>query len=168
VSADGASEEEAAAAAELAAAAAAEEGKEMLAAGAAAAGQGKVNAEGTHEHGAGSLSSWGSGADGTPLEEYEYLNRFFQRFNKVFLDQAAIERERGRLDQENEDLRTILKQYLDGISINEDVVNNPANPLIVVNNKLMLAQAARTQQAREAAAPEAAIAPPQLQYVNAN
>ena len=50
----------------------------------------------------------------------------------------------------SEDLRTILKQYLDGISINEDVINNPANPLIVVNNKLMLAQAARAQQAHQA------------------
>jgi hypothetical protein len=68
-----------------------------------------------------------------------------------------------RYNQENEDLRTILKQYLDGISINEDVINNPANPLIVVNNKLMLAQAARTQQAHMVDA-----APAQLQYVNAN
>ena len=155
VAADGATAEEKAAAEEMAKAAAAE-GQAMLEEGAkeaaAAAEEEKAkakNVEGTHDHGEGSLSSWGSGEDGKAVEEYEYLNRFFQRYNKVFLDQQAIERERSRLDQENEDLRTILKQYLDGISINEDVINNPANPLIVVNNKLMLAQAARTQQVAE-------------------
>ena len=46
----------------------------------------------------------------------------------------AIERERERLGGENSDLRSILKQYLDGISVNEDVINNP-NPLLVVNHK---------------------------------
>jgi len=46
----------------------------------------------------------------------------------------AIERERNRLATQNGDLRSILKQYLDGISVNEDVINNP-NPLLVVNHK---------------------------------
>lgn len=32
--------------------------------------------------------------------------------------------------------RSILKQYLDGISVNDDVLNNPINPLMVVNNRL--------------------------------
>ena len=34
--------------------------------------------------------------------------------------------------------RSILKQYLDGISINDDVMNNPINPLLVVNNRLQV------------------------------
>ena len=46
----------------------------------------------------------------------------------------GIEKERERLRHENGDLRSILKQYLDGISVNEDVINNP-NPLLVVNHK---------------------------------
>eukprot|EP00965_Chrysotila_dentata_P023141 767453-Pleurochrysis_carterae.AAC.1 len=46
----------------------------------------------------------------------------------------AIEREKERLGRENGDLRSILKQYLDGISVNEDVINAP-NPLLVVNHK---------------------------------
>ncbi len=57
-----------------------------------------------------------------------------RRYNKVLLDTTAIERERERLGRENADLRSILKQYLDGISVNEDVINNP-NPLLVINNK---------------------------------
>lgn len=54
------------------------------------------------------------------------------------MDTVAVEREEQRLEQENTDLRTILKQYLDGISVNEDVINNPLNPLMVVNNRLQL------------------------------
>lgn len=41
--------------------------------------------------------------------------RFFKRYNKVVLDVAAVERERGRLEHENEDLRQLLKTFLDGI-----------------------------------------------------
>ena len=52
----------------------------------------------------------------------------------MLLDEQAIERERDRLRRENTDLRSILKQYLDGISVNEDVINAP-NPLLVVNHK---------------------------------
>ena len=75
-----------------------------------------------------------TGKDGQVVEEWDYLNNFFKRYNKVLLDEQAIERERDRLKRENTDLRSILKQYLDGISVNEDVINNP-NPLLVVNHK---------------------------------
>lgn len=96
------------------------------------------------------LHAYGSSEGGLEVEEWDYLSRFHQRFNKVNLDKAAIEKERGRLKGENADLRLILKQYLDGISVNEDVVNNPGNPLMILNNKLRLT------------APSAAA--PQLQY----
>lgn len=45
----------------------------------------------------------------------------------------TISRERARVEQENADLRAILKQYLDGISVNDDVLN-AANPLFVVSS----------------------------------
>ena len=70
----------------------------------------------------------------TSLHWGVYLDNFFKRYNKVLLDVMAIERERDRLGNENGDLRSILKQYLDGISVNPDVINNP-NPLLVVNHK---------------------------------
>jgi hypothetical protein len=41
--------------------------------------------------------------------------RFFKRYNKVVLDVAAVSKERGRLEQENADLRQLLKTFLDGI-----------------------------------------------------
>jgi len=80
------------------------------------------------------LQSSAAGKDGQPIEEWNYLDQFFKRYNKVLLDVMGIERERDRLSHENGDLRSILKQYLDGISVNEDVINNP-NPLLVVNHK---------------------------------
>ena len=96
------------------------------------------------------LNAFGTDELGKEPEEWEYFAGFHQRFNKVALDQGAIEKEKDRLGSENADLRTILKQYLDGISVNEDVINNPGNPLMILNNKLRLT------------APSAAA--PQLQY----
>merc|ERR1712217_291600 len=71
------------------------------------------------------------------IDEWTYLDNFFKRFNKVKLDHLAIEREGERLNKENAQLRSILKQFLDGVSVNEDVLANP-NPLLVVNGKVNL------------------------------
>ena len=38
------------------------------------------------------------------------------------------------LSLENNQLRIILKQYLEGISVNEEVMNH-TNPLLIVNNR---------------------------------
>lgn len=96
------------------------------------------------------LCAYGMDENSCEVEEWDYFTRFHQRLNKVALDKAAIEKEKDRLGSENADLRTILKQYLDGISVNEDVINNPGNPLVILNSKLRLT------------APSAAA--PQLQY----
>jgi len=88
-----------------------------------------------------SLQTSAAGKNGQSIEEWEYLNSFFKRYNKVLVDAMAIQREKDRLNQENGDLRSILKQYLDGISVNEDVINNP-NPLLVVNHKTNIVMAA--------------------------
>ena len=68
------------------------------------------------------------------MHEYASLENFWKRYNKVLLDKCALDKEKNVLTQENHQLRTLLKQYLDGISVNEDVINNP-NPLLVVNHK---------------------------------
>jgi len=62
------------------------------------------------------------------------LENFFKKFNFVTLDKLAIEQEQARLSRENQDLRAILKQYLDGISVNSEVID-ANNPLLVVNSK---------------------------------
>lgn len=67
----------------------------------------------------------------------------------------------------------MLKQYLDGISVNDEILNNPLNPLLVVNQRLQLtlaerrkgkAAAADATGSTQASTPAAA---PQLVVVNA-
>lgn len=54
-------------------------------------------------------------------EEYAYLNNFYKRYNKVLLDKLAIEKQKENLIKDNKLLKSLLKQYLDGISLNDDV-----------------------------------------------
>lgn len=75
--------------------------------------------------------------DGQIVGEYGCLENFHKKFNKVLLDKLAIGEEKKRLQKENSDLRGILKQYLDGIAITEDVVDD-SNPLLIVNGKVNL------------------------------
>jgi hypothetical protein len=62
-------------------------------------------------------------------EEWKLMDRFWLRHNKVVLDAAAIEQERFHLQNENNKLRTLLKQYLDGISVNHEVMSHGNNLL---------------------------------------
>merc|ERR1719321_1031947 len=71
------------------------------------------------------------------IDEWTYLDNFSKRYNKVKLDHLAIEQEKQRLQRENAQLRSILKQFLDGVSVNEDVLSQP-NPLLVVNGRVNL------------------------------
>lgn len=64
------------------------------------------------------------------------MDQFNKRFNKVMLDKLALEKQKIELDRENEHLRSILKQYLDGISLTDDVLAQP-NPLVIVNGTLL-------------------------------
>jgi hypothetical protein len=108
-------------------------------------------------HGGGSAASnarlhaTAVGEEGREVEECEVLGNFFKRYNKALLDKAAIDREQTRLTKENEDLRQLLKSFLDGISVNDAVIDSPANPLIVVNQRLQLTLAERRKAAAAAA-----------------
>jgi hypothetical protein len=90
---------------------------------------------------ANALSSYALGPNGKPVEEWNYMDEFFKRYNKVLLDKMAIGRKKEALSAENSDLRSILKQYLDGISVNADVMTEP-NPLFVLNNRTNIQAAA--------------------------
>ncbi|XP_072927052.1 dynein regulatory complex subunit 2 [Hemitrygon akajei] len=68
------------------------------------------------------------------MTDYEALEQFWKRYNKVRLDQMVLEQDKQTLLQENQKLRQLLKQYLDGISVNDHILSN-LNPLIVINNK---------------------------------
>ena len=78
--------------------------------------------------------SLGLTQNGDAIPEWEYLQRFYKRYNEVQLDKLTVDRERDRLRRENSDLQGILKQYIEGISVNEEVLSQP-NPLLVVNGR---------------------------------
>ena len=63
------------------------------------------------------------------------MNQFYKRYNKVLLDKLAIQKQKEALQKDNLLLKSLLKQYLDGISLNDDVMKKE-NPLMVLNNKL--------------------------------
>ena len=78
------------------------------------------------------LSSLCVSRDGAEIEEYTALDRFWKRYNKVLLDKVALDKERNKIFEENSNLKLLLKQYLDGISVNAEVLNQ-SNPLLVIN-----------------------------------
>jgi len=69
--------------------------------------------------------------------EFTLLDYFYKRYNKVLLDKLAIQKQKATLEKENMFFKSLLKQYLDGVSVNDDVMNSN-NPLFVVNNKVNL------------------------------
>ncbi|KAF4144897.1 Sperm tail C-terminal domain [Phytophthora infestans] len=75
--------------------------------------------------------------NGVAVSEWEYLDLFWKRHNKVLLDELALRREKERVANENRELQTILQQYLAGISVGPTVLDG-ANPLLVVNGRLRL------------------------------
>ncbi len=76
--------------------------------------------------------------NGAEEDQSAWLAQFYSRYNKVLLDQLAIEEERTRLRQENQELKQLLKQYLDGVTVSEEVMAKE-NPLLIVNGRLQLA-----------------------------
>ncbi|KAM9214613.1 LOW QUALITY PROTEIN: dynein regulatory complex subunit 2 [Leptosomus discolor] len=68
------------------------------------------------------------------LWDYVGLERFWQRFNKAKLEEQVLERERAALGQRNGQLRGLLRQYLAGLSVSQEVLGQP-NPLLAVGPK---------------------------------
>ncbi|XP_066473184.1 dynein regulatory complex subunit 2 [Tiliqua scincoides] len=66
------------------------------------------------------------------MQDYVGLERFWQRYNKVRLEQLSLERTKAALLHDNLKLKNLLKQYLDGISVNDEVLSQ-INPLMIIN-----------------------------------
>lgn len=69
--------------------------------------------------------------------EFMMLDQFYKRYNKVLLDKLAVDKQKKMLDKQNVFLKSLLKQYIDGVSVTEDVMNSN-NPLLVVNYNVKL------------------------------
>ena len=68
------------------------------------------------------------------LDECLKFENFWKHYNKALFETLCLEKEKQTLSTENTKLRIILKQYLDGISVNETVMNQ-TNPLLIINNR---------------------------------
>lgn len=68
------------------------------------------------------------------MHNYIGLENFWKRYNKVLLDKLSLDQEKNVLTQENRQLRAILKQYLDGISVNDEILSKN-NSLFVINER---------------------------------
>jgi len=66
------------------------------------------------------------------MRNYVPLDNFWKRYNKALLDKMAIEKERSVVSSQNQQLRALLKQYLDSISVSDEVLSK-ANSLLIVN-----------------------------------
>lgn len=60
------------------------------------------------------------------VSDYEQLDGFWRRYNKAQLDKLALEAEKKSLENENHTLRSVLKQYLDGVSVNNETLKDRA------------------------------------------
>ncbi|NXK28745.1 DRC2 protein, partial [Arenaria interpres] len=59
------------------------------------------------------------------MQDYVGLERFWQRFSKAKLEEQALEREQAALRERNRRLRELLQQYLAGISISQEMLDQP-------------------------------------------
>ncbi|GAB5573730.1 dynein regulatory complex subunit 2 [Prionailurus iriomotensis] len=73
------------------------------------------------------------------IVNYTGMENFWKRYNKVKLEQLSLQQRRAQLLEINGKLREMLKQYLDGISVSDEVLSQ-LNPLFIVNHRSNLPQ----------------------------
>ena len=60
------------------------------------------------------LQSAAFDSEGNLMMPQDRLQNFYLKYNKVLMDCISIEKERERLNEENEQLQDLIQQYLDG------------------------------------------------------
>ncbi|XP_032276778.1 dynein regulatory complex subunit 2 isoform X2 [Phoca vitulina] len=73
------------------------------------------------------------------IVNYTGMENFWKRYNKVKLEQLSLQHRHVQLLEINGKLREMLKQYLDGISVSDEVMSQ-LNPLFIVNHRSNLPQ----------------------------
>ncbi|KAG3292059.1 dynein regulatory complex subunit 2 isoform X2 [Ictidomys tridecemlineatus] len=81
------------------------------------------------------------------MADYVGMENFWKRYNKVKLEQLSLQHRRAQLLEINGKLREMLKQYLDGISVSDEVLSK-FNPLFIVNHQSNLSQPLSTSTAQ--------------------
>jgi hypothetical protein len=70
----------------------------------------------------------------TPVMPPDRLQNFYRRYNKILLDNVAINKEKERLQMENAQLQDLIQQYIQGTQLSDDTLAGD-NPLFVVNGR---------------------------------
>jgi hypothetical protein len=70
------------------------------------------------------------------FKSFSYIKNYFKRYNKVMLDKIAIQQQKELYKKENQTLKNLLKQYIDGISVNDDVINQDNHLLVASKAKI--------------------------------
>ncbi|KAI5760705.1 CCDC65 [Gulo gulo luscus] len=73
------------------------------------------------------------------IVNYKGMENFWKRYNKVKLEQLSLQHRHAQLSEINRKLREMLKQYLDGISVSDEVLSH-LNPLFIINHRSNLPQ----------------------------
>ncbi|XP_008702751.1 dynein regulatory complex subunit 2 isoform X2 [Ursus maritimus] len=73
------------------------------------------------------------------IVNYTGMENFWKRYNKVKLEQLSLQHRHGQLLEINGKLRAMLRRYLDGISVSDEVLSQ-LNPLFIVNHRSNLPQ----------------------------
>ncbi|XP_076768151.1 dynein regulatory complex subunit 2 isoform X2 [Arvicanthis niloticus] len=73
------------------------------------------------------------------MMDYAGMENFWKRYNKVKLEVLSLQHRRLQLLDISGKLRGMLKQYLDGISVSDEVLSH-LNPLLIVNHRSNLPQ----------------------------
>eukprot|EP00070_Physeter_catodon_P015612 XP_023973660.1 dynein regulatory complex subunit 2-like [Physeter catodon] len=71
------------------------------------------------------------GDDG--VDEWNYLDNFFKRYNKVLLDKMAFQKLKKKTEHEIASVRSSLDSFVERVSVNVDTLNRP-NTLLLVNS----------------------------------
>lgn len=66
------------------------------------------------------------------VEESDLFDKFYRRYNKVLLDKLSLQREKGELWDRNQKLKMMVKKYMAGTAISQDLMESP-NTLFIVN-----------------------------------
>ncbi|EGW10402.1 Coiled-coil domain-containing protein 65 [Cricetulus griseus] len=81
------------------------------------------------------------------------MENFWKRYNKVKLEVLSLQHRRTQLLDISGKLRELLKQYLDGISVSDEVLSQ-LNPLFIVNHRSNLPQLSTPAQPEDRRPPK--------------
>ncbi|EAX82996.1 hypothetical protein TVAG_330860 [Trichomonas vaginalis G3] len=72
--------------------------------------------------------------DSKYVAESDMFDKFYRRFNKVLLEKMALQREKEKLQKTNQRLKTMMKNYMEGMAVNETTMSKD-NTLFIVNQR---------------------------------